>query len=80
MHIRNECRWTCYRKSRIAARIALRQMLGKITDRDIQVAKALKGDKEIAAYLVDQNLAGLCADKGLNYHELVVSATLETVY
>lgn len=71
MILRIDSRCRCFRKSRLGARIALRQRLGKVTERDRRIARILVEDHEVAGYLVDQAFAGLCAKKGLNYHELV---------
>jgi hypothetical protein len=68
---RIESRCRCWRKSRLAARIALRGRLGTTNARDKRLAKILVKDIEVASYLVDQGFAVLCAEKGLNYHELV---------
>ena len=67
--IENRC--STWRKSRLAARIALRARLGRLSARDRRIARSLVGDQEVASYLVNQAFAGLCARKGLDYHGLV---------
>ena len=46
----------CWRKSRIAARILLRQEAGKTTARDVRLAQILAADKGVTSRLIDQAL------------------------
>jgi len=49
---------TCWRKSRIAARILLREEAGKLTRRDVTLAKKLANDREVLPRLIQQALNG----------------------
>jgi hypothetical protein len=56
-------------KARITARILIRQHRGKIFSRDKRLARILSGDDSVTDRLIDQAIASLCAQKGLNYQE-----------
>jgi hypothetical protein len=47
---------TCWRKSRIAARILLREEAGKLTPRDVALGRKFAADKEVLPRLIDQAL------------------------
>ena len=47
---------TCWRKSRIAARILLREQSGKLTKRDVALGRKLATDKGVTPRLIDQAL------------------------
>jgi hypothetical protein len=47
---------TCWRKSRIAARILLREEAGRLTPRDVALGRRLAEDKEVLPRLIDQAL------------------------
>ena len=47
---------TCWRKSRIAARILLREEAGTLTARDVAVGRRLADDKGVTPRLIDQAL------------------------
>src|SRR5579885_854382 len=49
---------TCWRKSRIAARILLREEAGKLTKRDVALGKKLADDREVLPRLIQQALNG----------------------
>ena len=49
---------TCWRKSRLAARILLREEAGKLTRRDVTLAKKLAEDREVLPRLIQQALNG----------------------
>lgn len=49
---------TCWRKSRIAARILLREKAGKLTRRDVALGKKLAHDREVLPRLIQQALNG----------------------
>jgi hypothetical protein len=49
---------TCWRKSRIAARILLREEAGKLTPRDVALGRKLAEDKGVTPRLIDQALYG----------------------
>jgi hypothetical protein len=49
----------CWRKSRIAARILLREAAGKLTERDVRLAKVLAADKGVTSRLIDQAIHGI---------------------
>ena len=49
---------TCWRKSRIAARILLREEAGKLTKRDVVLGRKLAGDAEVLPRLIQQALHG----------------------
>jgi hypothetical protein len=49
---------TCWRKSRIAARILLREEAGKLTPRDVALGRKLAFDKGVTPRLIDQALYG----------------------
>jgi len=50
---------TCWRKSRIAARILLRERGGKLTKRDVVLGRKLAGDKAVTPRLIDQAIHGI---------------------
>ena len=47
-----------WRKSRIAARILLREQAGTLTPRDVRLARFLAADKGVTSRLIDQALYG----------------------
>ena len=47
---------TCWRKSRIAARILLREEAGTLTARDVALGRRLADDKGVTPRLIDQAL------------------------
>ena len=49
---------TSWRKSRIAARILLREEAGKLTPRDVALGRKLALDKGVTPRLIDQALYG----------------------
>jgi hypothetical protein len=49
---------TCWRKSRIAARILLREEAGTLSQRDVALAKKLAPDREVLPRLIQQALNG----------------------
>ena len=49
---------TCWRKSRIAARILLREEQGRLTRRDVALGRKLAADKGVTPRLIDQALYG----------------------
>ena len=49
---------TCWRKSRMAARILLREQAGKLTPRDIVLGRKLAADPGVTPRLIDQALYG----------------------
>ena len=51
----------CWRKNRLAARIILRRKNGKLSQRDIQVARHLQSDRALSDRLIDQALNSLQA-------------------
>ena len=61
-------------KARIAARILLRQRVGRVSARDVRLARQLAHDPGVTDRLIDQALACLCAERGIqNYHDLLRS-------
>jgi hypothetical protein len=48
----------CWRKSRVAARILLREQTGTLTPRDIALGKKLAADPGVTPRLIDQALYG----------------------
>lgn len=46
----------CWRKSRIAARILLREEQGRLTGRDVRLGRMLAEDPGVTARLIDQAL------------------------
>ena len=50
---------TCWRKSRIAARILLREQAGKLTPRDVALGRKLATDFEVLPRLIDQAIHGI---------------------
>lgn len=49
---------TCWRKSRIAARILLREETGRLTARDVALGHKLAADPGVTPRLIDQALYG----------------------
>ena len=49
----------CWRKSRIAARILLRQEAGKANARDVRLAQILAADTGVTSRLIDQAIHGI---------------------
>jgi hypothetical protein len=47
-----------WRKSRIAARILLREEAGRLTPRDVRLARLLAADKGVTSRLIDQAIHG----------------------
>jgi hypothetical protein len=60
---------TCWRKSRIAARILLREQSGKLTRRDVVLGRKLAQDKGVTPRLIQQAIYGF---KGFK-HQLELS-------
>jgi len=60
---------TSWVKARIAARILLRQESGRVTARDRRLAQVLSHDDAVTDRLIDQALASICAQKGLDYQD-----------
>ena len=56
-------------KARIAARILLRHESGRVTTRDRRLAQVLSHDDAVTDRLIDQALASICAQKGLDYQK-----------
>ena len=54
---------TCWRKSRIAARILLREQAGTLTQRDVVLGRKLAGDNEVLPRLIDQAIHGIRGKK-----------------
>jgi hypothetical protein len=54
---------TCWRKSRIAARILLREEAGKLTSRDVALGRKLAHDEGVMPRLIDQALHGIRGKK-----------------
>jgi hypothetical protein len=54
---------TCWRKSRIAARILLREEAGKLTPRDVALGRKLAQDYEVLPRLIDQAIYGIRGKK-----------------
>jgi len=52
-----------WRKSRIAARILLRERAGSLTDRDYRLAGKLAKDSGVTDRLIDQALAWMRAER-----------------
>lgn len=46
----------CWRKSRIAARILLREEQGRLTKRDVRIGRKLSNDPGVTPRLIDQAL------------------------
>lgn len=64
MPTKGEIRYdTCWRKSRIAARILLREEAGKLTARDVAVGRRLANDHEVLPRLIDQAIYGIRGKK-----------------
>ncbi len=47
---------SCWRKSRVAARLLLREQAGKLTPRDIALGRKLAADPGVTPRLIDQAL------------------------
>jgi hypothetical protein len=54
---------TCWRKSRIAARILLREQAGKLTRRDVALGRKLAADSGLTPRLIDQAIHGIRGKK-----------------
>jgi hypothetical protein len=54
---------TCWRKSRVAARILLREEAGKLTSRDVALGRKLALDKGVTPRLIDQAIHGIRGKK-----------------
>jgi hypothetical protein len=54
---------TCWRKSRIAARILLREEAGKLTPRDVALGRKFAVDKGVTPRLIDQAIHGIRGKK-----------------
>ena len=54
---------TCWRKSRIAARILLREEQGRLTRRDVALGHRLAADYEVIPRLIDQAIHGIRGKK-----------------
>ena len=54
---------TCWRKSRIAARILLREEAGRLTPRDVALGRKLATDNEVLPRLIDQAIHGIKGKK-----------------
>jgi hypothetical protein len=54
---------TCWRKSRIAARILLREEAGRLTQRDVTLGHKLALDKGVTPRLIDQAINGIRGKK-----------------
>lgn len=66
----------CWVKSRIAARILMRREAGRLSRRDLRLARRLAHDPGVTDRLIDQALACLSAEKGLRsaaYHAILRS-------
>jgi hypothetical protein len=53
----------CWRKSRIAARILLREDAGRLTVRDVELGHKLAVDKDVTPRLIDQAISGIRGKK-----------------
>ena len=53
----------CWRKSRIAARILLREEAGKLTKRDVALGRKLATDCGVTPRLIDQAIHGIRGKK-----------------
>lgn len=60
---------TCWRKSRIAARILLREEAGRLTPRDVVLGRKFAEDKGVTPRLVQQAIYGFKGAK----HQLELS-------
>jgi hypothetical protein len=54
---------TCWRKSRIAARILMRETAGKLTKRDVALGRKLADDSGVTPRLIDQAIHGIRGKK-----------------
>jgi hypothetical protein len=54
---------TCWRKSRIAARILQREEAGKLTPRDVALGRKLSADYEVLPRLIDQAVQEIRSEK-----------------
>jgi hypothetical protein len=64
----------CWVKARIAARILLRERMGRVLPRDCRLAARLADDPGVTDRLIDQALACLCAEQKIgNYHDILRS-------
>jgi hypothetical protein len=57
------CYDTCWRKSRIAARILLRDAAAKLTSRDVALGRKFALDKGVTPRLIDQVIHGIRGKK-----------------
>jgi hypothetical protein len=57
------CMDPSWRKSRIVARILMREDAGTLTKRDYRLARRFGNDPEVENRLIDQALASICAEK-----------------
>jgi hypothetical protein len=53
----------CWRKSRIAARILVREEAGKLTPRDVALGRKFASDKGVTPRLIDQAIHGIRGKK-----------------
>lgn len=65
---------TCWRKSRIAARILLREQAGTLTARDVALGRKLAFDKGVTPRLIDQAIYGIRGKKNRLERERRASA------
>lgn len=72
--MRRDSSWV---KSRIAARLLLRQQRGPLTIRDEGRVHILYHDPSVTDRLMDQALASLCAEKKLSYESVFSKSTVE---
>jgi hypothetical protein len=61
--MRREYMDRCWRKSRIAARILLREDQGRLTARDVRIGQMLAKDPGVTNRLIDQALYGFSGRK-----------------
>jgi hypothetical protein len=54
---------TCWRKSRIAARILLREEAGRLTSRDVALGRKLAEDQGVTPRLIQQAISGIRGKK-----------------
>ncbi len=60
-----------WRKSRLAARLVIRQWQGCVTVRDQRIARTLLCDKSVTPRLLDQALASLSAKLGVPHDQIL---------
>ena len=68
-----------WRKSRIAAKIILRDHRGLATLRDRRIAALLAKDAGVTARLVDQALSGFSRRYKMTYEQAVALCTVESI-